>query len=158
MDKKRKKRMVIISLGLLGVFALSALAVGCGRSMHRHGDPEKIRKYAMWKINDKLDDLDATDYQRKAVVGAAENIMADFMNLKEKGEGKSRKLQIISELERGQPNTAQYHLLIDKKLDGFRDFAHRAMDQAMKAFMTLDEDQRKELLEEVREHIEDHHS
>ena len=158
MKKRQKKAVKIFLLSLLGVFVISAMAVGCGRSFRGHHDPEKVRKYVLWKVNDRLDDIDATDYQRQAVVGATEKIMADMRSMKEKGESKSKKLQIISELERGVPKAEEYHRLLDEKIDSFRDFAHRTLDEALKAFMTLDNSQRKELLEDVREHVEEHHS
>lgn len=158
MDLKGKKTVRIAVISLLAVFGVSAAVVGCGRSIHKNRDPEKIRKYIVWQVNDKLDDLEATESQRKAVVAATEKIFADFMAMKDKQDDKIQKVKIISELERGVPNSEKYHQLLDQRLDSLRDFAHRTLDTALKAFMTLDTEQRKDLMEEVREHMEEHHS
>ena len=156
MESRRKKVLGFGIVFAVGVLGIGAAAVGCGRSFHRHPDPEKVEKYVLWKVNDRLDDLDVNNTQRQVVVAATKSIIGDLRQMKEEHKDDTLKYEILSELERGKPDAEKYHKLLDEKLQLWKDFAHRSMDKALKAFMVLNKEQRKELIEEAREHIEDH--
>lgn len=156
MDSRRKKVLGFGVVCAIVVLGIGVAAVGCGRSFRRHSDPEKVEKYVLWKVNDRLDDLDVDTTQRRVVLAATKSIIGDLRQMKEDHKDDTVKYEILSELERGQPDAEKYHRLLDEKLGLWKDFAHRSMDKALKAFMVLNKEQRKELIEEVREHIEDH--
>lgn len=147
-----------VAIASLGVFILAGIGAGCSRSFHRPPDPEKMQKYVMWKLNDRLDDLDATDQQRKAIVAAANKVMADALKMKAAHKNESQKYEILDELERGDADAEKYHRIMDEKFDQLKGFAHRTLDTLLQAFMELDQNQRKELLEEAREHMAEHQS
>ena len=158
MKEKSKKRMKVAAIVLVSLVALGGSVVACGRSLHRHSNTEKVEKYVMWKINDHLDDLDANEQQRKEIVSATKNIIADMRQLKASHKKDAHRADILNELKKGEPDSEKYHRLLDGHLDKLRDFAHRSLDTALNAFMVLDANQRSEVIQEVEEHIAEHHS
>ena len=158
MKEKSKKKTKVIAITLVSLTVLGVSMVACGRSLHRHSDPEKIEKFVMWKVNDRLDDLDVNEQQRKEIVSSTKTIIADLRQIKMRHEKDNSKGEILNELKKGEPDVQKYHRLLDEHLDNLRGFAHRSLDTALRAFMVLDTNQRSEVIEEVEEHIAEHHS
>jgi Spy/CpxP family protein refolding chaperone len=144
-------------VGLLvigGVVALAMAATSCHRG-HRHfKDPAKIQKMVQWKVDDVLDDLDATDAQRREIEAAAASIVTDALKLRENRD--ARHAQVLAELRKAEPDAKALHALLDQRVEAMRAFAHRSVDTALEAYAMLDENQRIALLDEIEEHLEHH--
>ncbi len=151
---KRKKRIIVVGVSLLAVGLVATAVVAGGQSQFVHRDPEKMKKFIHWRINDALDDLDATEDQREAILAATDQIIEDGMAMRSK-RNEDREL-VHQELEKDQPDPAVLHALIDAKFKEMRAFAHRSVDTALEAYSVLSPDQRAELMELVEEHHHHH--
>ncbi|MCP4605062.1 MAG: periplasmic heavy metal sensor [Proteobacteria bacterium] len=152
--KKRGKLWFCVVAVILGV-GITASFVGCGRH-HWHGNsnPERIEKMVMWKVDDTLDDLDATDAQRAEIEGIAREILADAMKIKE-GHG-DHKTELYSKFSSGTYDRTELHGKVDEHFELARAFVHRSLDRVMDAYETLDEKQRQEILDRWQEHMDEH--
>jgi hypothetical protein len=154
--EKKHGRNVIVAAGLIiGLAATAGMVASCGgHGMHHGKDPEKVRKYVLWKVDDHLDDLDATAEQKREILQIAERVLADGVRLHE-GKGAHHEA-LLAELESGGPDSAVLHGMLDEHLEQFRGFGHRTIDALLEAWNLLDENQRGDLIDEFKEHIEDH--
>jgi Spy/CpxP family protein refolding chaperone len=154
--KKRHGRTALIAGSVITALALTAAVVtSCGGHRSFKNDPEKMRKFALWKVDDTLDDLDATESQKKQILGIADSVIRDWQKMKEHKEQDHEVL--LAELEQRQPDATVFHDLLDRRSEQFNQLAHRTIDKALKAWQVLDRSQQAELLEEIRDHIDDHH-
>lgn len=154
--KRKHGKALIIAGSVLAGIALTAFAVtSCGGHSGYKRDPEKMRKFALWKVDDTLDDLDATESQKKQILAIADRVVRDFQQLH---EGKLQDHEtVLAELERGRPNPQVFHELLDRRTEQFKELGHATIDRALEAWQILDRSQRAELLAEFRDHIDDHH-
>ncbi|MCP3101122.1 periplasmic heavy metal sensor [Myxococcus sp. K15C18031901] len=142
-----KKKLTLAATAIVAVVLLSGFAV---RGGHRWGhDPERIRQMVSWKLNDKLDDLDATDAQRQSINAVKDRLLDEGMKLAEAQRGV--RSEVVTQLESATPDAKRLHALVDERIEAMRAFAHQATDAALEVHGTLSPEQRKELATEFRE-------
>jgi hypothetical protein len=159
-DKSSKKRRggklaLIAGSVVTGLLATAFLVASCGGHHGFKRDPEKMRKFALWKVGDTLDDVDATESQKKQILAIADQIVRDFQKLHDEKDRDHEK--VLVELERSRPNPQVLHELLDRRTEEFNQAGHRTIDRALEAWQVLDRNQRAELLEEMRDHIDEYH-
>src|SRR5262245_60568821 len=119
----KRKRTVVLSMVVLGA-AVAAGSAGCGR--HRAFDPARADQVVSDRIDDLLDSVDATDNQRKQILGIKDRLMPEALSL---GTDHARiRKELLAELESASPDRARLHATIDQRADAMRTFAHKAMD------------------------------
>jgi protein CpxP len=128
-----------------------AVAVSCSHGGHGKMTPERMKTIATWKVNDVLDDVDATSAQRKVVLDQTYKVIADFGKLHAQSEGDHEKL--IAELVSSQPRADVINAMVDERIDAFRAFMHRSVDALLVANAALSVDQREQLADMAREHM-----
>jgi protein CpxP len=145
MDKMKK----LLMIAALGAFSLSAVACG-GPHHHREMTPERAKKMASWKLDDALDDIDATDRQREAVEAAKDRLIDRAFELRkdEDGTRESLKTQLLSD----KPDKEAVHKLVDETVERWRAFAHEAADEALELNPQFDRKQRQAVAEMWEEH------
>lgn len=154
-EKKHGRNLIVAAGLIIGLAATAGVVASCGgHSMHHGKDPEKVRKFVMWKIDDHLDDLDATKQQKKQILQIADRVIQDGMTLRKDKD--AHHATILGELESGSPNSTRLHGMLDEHIDQFRGFGHRTLDALLEAWNLLDENQQGELIDEFKDHIEDH--
>jgi hypothetical protein len=154
-EKKHGRNLIVAAGLIIGLAATAGVVASCGgHSMHHSRDPEKIRKYVLWKVEDHLDDLDTTKQQQQQILQIAERVLADGLKLHQDKD--AHHAAILGELESGSPDSARLHGLLDAHVDQFRAFGHRTLDALLEAWDLLDANQQGELIEEFKDHIEDH--
>jgi hypothetical protein len=154
--RRRGGKLALIAGSVVtGLLATAFLVASCGGHHGFKRDPEKMRKFALWKVEDTLDDVDATESQKKQILGIADQIVRDFQKMREDKEQDHETL--LTELERSRPNPQVFHELLDRRTEEFNKLGHKTIDRALQAWQVLDRNQRAELLEEIRDHIDDHH-
>lgn len=154
--KKKHGRLALIAGSVItGLLATAFVVTSCGGHHGSKRDPDKMRKFAMWKVEDTLDDVDATESQKKQILAIADQIVRDFQRLHDDKEKDHE--AILTELERDRPDAQVFHDLLDQRTAEFNKLGHRTIDRALRAWQILDRNQRSELLEEIRDHIDDHH-
>ncbi|MCE9667289.1 Spy/CpxP family protein refolding chaperone [Myxococcus stipitatus] len=142
-----RKKLAIAGTAVVAVVLLSGFAF---RGGHRWGrDPERIRQMVSWKLNDKLDDLDATDAQRQAINAVKDRLFDEGAKLAE--EQHAVRSEVVTQLESATPDAQRLHALVDERIEAMRAFAHKATDAALEVHGTLTPEQRKALATEFRE-------
>jgi len=136
-------KKILIS-ALLGVTAIALLA-GFGPG-HRGGspfDPERAYRFISFRVESKLDDLKATDAQRKQVNALKEDLFNEGKKLHEGQETARQELMAQWDSERVDSN--RVHRIVDERVDAFRAFAHKAVESAIRLHDTLSTEQRAQL-------------
>ncbi len=140
---------------LIAGSALLAFALLTGfRGGHFGGgprDPERMKQMITWRLDDRLEDLKATDAQKQAIHGLKDSLFEDGKQLFE--EQKDARAQMLQQWESPNPDSKAVHALVDARVDAFRAFAHKVADAALEAHRIFTPEQRKQLTSEVREHM-----
>lgn len=148
--RRTKKMFVIAALSAFSLGAFSLSAAGCGGSHHREMSPERAKKMASWKLDDALDDVDATEGQRKAVEAAKDRLIDRAFELRQDEEASREALR--AELLSDAPDKALVHKLVDETADRWRAFAHEAADEALALNPAFDAKQRQAVGDMWAEH------
>ena len=151
MQANGRKKLMTIGAALVLGGAVAASAASCS---HGHGKmtPERVKTMVTWKVNDVLDEVDATAAQRKVILDASYKVLADLGKLHAQAEGDREKL--LGELSSAQPRAAVIDDMIDRHLEAFQGFLHRSVDTLLAANSVLSRDQREQLVEMAREHMQ----
>jgi Spy/CpxP family protein refolding chaperone len=141
------KKLAIAGSAVLAVVLLSGFAF---RGGHGWGhNPERIKQMVTWRLNDKLEDLDATDAQRQSINAVKDRLFDDGVQLME--EQHAARDEAFTQLASDAPDAQKLHSLVDARIDAMRAFAHKMTDAALEVHGTLTPEQRKELATEFRE-------
>jgi periplasmic protein CpxP/Spy len=140
-------KKVIVGVGaalvaVLGVVALTGFAGGCGA--HRHGrDPAQVAAFVTERVDDALDDLDATPEQRTKVHAVKDRLLAAGKEL-HAGHEEAR-AALLAEWKADAPDRAKLHALVDARADSFRKLAHEAVDAGVEVHDVLTPEQREKV-------------
>lgn len=141
-----KKKIAIAASAVLAVVLLSGFRGG-GWSR----DPERIKQMITWRLNDKLDDLQATDAQKQAVNGVKDRLFEQGKLMAQ--EHQTVRVEVLTQLESDYPDSQKLHGIVDSRIDAVRAFAHQVVDAAIEVHKVLTPEQRKELSTEYRERM-----
>jgi Spy/CpxP family protein refolding chaperone len=145
-----KNKILVASSALLAFVLLTGFRGG------HHGwggprDPERVKQMISWKVDDRLDELKATDAQKQAIHGLKDSLFEDGKRLFE--EQKGARAEMLNQWESPNPDAKAVHALVDARMDAFRAFAHKVADAALEAHRILTPEQRKQVTTEVRERM-----
>jgi periplasmic protein CpxP/Spy len=143
-----KKKIAIAASAVLAVVLLSGFRGG-GWGWSR--DPERIKQMITWRLNDKLDDLQATDAQKQAVNSVKDRLFEQGKLMAQEHE--TVRVEVLTQLESDYPDAQKLHGIVDSRIDAVRAFAHQVVDAALEVHKVLTPDQRKELSTEYRERM-----
>jgi protein CpxP len=141
-----KKKIAIAASAVLAVVLLSGFR---GGGWNR--DPERIKQMITWRLNDKLDDLQATDSQRQAVNSVKDRLFEQGKLMAQ--EHQAVRMEVLTQLESDYPDAQKLHGIVDNRIDAVRAFAHQVVDAALEVHKVLTPEQRKELSTEYRERM-----
>lgn len=122
---------------LLALSVAAMGATGCGNR------PERFEKMVQWRVDDALDELDATQAQRDRVQALTKESLAATKPLAE--QAKSTRTALMSEWKSSTPDAAKVHALVDGQLDAVRAVAHALTDKALEVHALLTPKQREVL-------------
>ncbi|MFL5345940.1 MAG: Spy/CpxP family protein refolding chaperone [Hyalangium sp.] len=145
------KKIAIAASAVLAVVLLSGFRGG-GWGGHR--DPERIKQFITWKVDDKLEDLNATDAQKQTVHAVKDRLFEQGKQLAE--EHQATRQEVLTQLESDTPDAQRLHSLVDARIDAVRAFAHQVVDAALEVHRALTPEQRKQLATEYREKMDVH--
>ncbi|WP_426754309.1 Spy/CpxP family protein refolding chaperone [Myxococcus sp. Y35] len=143
------KRLAIAGSALLAVALLSGFAFRAGPRWGK--DPERVKQVVTWKLDDKLDTLDATEAQRQSIHAVKDRLFSDGVALMQ--EHRSARDEAFEQLASDTPDRQKLHALVDARIEAMRAFAHKATDAALEVHGTLTPQQRKELADQFRERM-----
>ncbi|AGC47722.1 hypothetical protein MYSTI_06449 [Myxococcus stipitatus DSM 14675] len=144
-----KKKLAIAGSAVVAVVLLSGFAFRGG-----HGpcpNPERIKQVVTWKLDDKLEDLDATDAQRESIHAVKDRLFTEGVQLAQ--EQHATRSEVVTQLESDTPDAQALHALVDARIEALRAFAHKATDAVLEVHGTLTPEQRKTLASEYKERM-----
>lgn len=143
-----KKTIGIAAAALVvagGILALTGFAGG-GLGCHRHGhghDPAEISAFVTNRVDDVLDDLDATPEQRTRIHAVKERMLAAGLELR--GSHGEAHEALLGEWRSESPDAARLHALVDARVEAMRALAHQAVDAGIEVHGILTPEQREKL-------------
>lgn len=146
-----KKKIAIAASAVLAFVLLSGFRGG-GWGWNR--DPERIKQMITWKLDDKLEDIDATASQKQSVQAVKDRLFEDGKRLAE--DHQATRQEFLTQLESDAPDAQKLHGLVDARIDAVRAFAHKVLDGALEVHHILSPAQRKQLATEYREKMDIH--
>lgn len=129
-----------IAAAVVSVVALT----GCGGG---RGGEERVRKMVEWKVEDVLDDVDATAPQREAINALKDGLLAEVKPLSA-GAQATRK-ELVTEWKAQSVDAARVHQAIDAQAKALEGFAHRVADAAIAVHDVLTPKQREVLTQRI---------
>ncbi len=130
----------------LGFVALTAFRGGCGA--HGHGrDPAQVAAFVTDRVEDALDDLDATPEQRTRILAVKDRLLA--AGQKARAGHEEARAAVLAEWKAEQPDAARLHALVDARVEEMRSLAHQAVDAGMEVHGVLTPDQRQKVTRKI---------
>ena len=138
---------------LVAVFAVGASACGGGMHSRHNMDPDRAKKMVSWKIDDHLDDIDATDSQRTALNKIAHTVVDDaFATHDDDG---TTKRGLLAEWRKDDPDIDAMDKLIEERAAEYVAFAKNTARRSLEVHGVLDADQREKLATEMEERMDE---
>jgi len=144
-----KNKLLIAGSAVLAFVLLSGFRGGHFGGGAR--DPERMKQMITWRMDDRLEDLKATEDQKQALHGLKDSLFEDGKRLFE--ENKGARTQLVEQWESTNPDSRAVHALVDARVDALRAFAHKVADAALEAHRILSPEQRQQVTANVRERM-----
>ena len=130
---------------VLGFVALTGFRGGCGHA-HPH-DSAQLAAFVNDRVDDALDDVDATPDQRTRIHAIADRMLEAA---KEAHVGQDDvRASFLAEWKADKPDRAKLHALVDARADALRKLAHQAVDAGADAHDVLTPDQRAKVSRKI---------
>ncbi len=115
---------------------------GCG---HHGGprDPAQVAAFVNGRVDDLLDDVDATPDQRTKIHAVADRMLAEGQALR--ADHAKVHDTLLAQWKADTVDKAQLHALVDARMDELRKLAHDAVDAGAEAHDVLTPAQREKL-------------
>lgn len=131
-------------------FAITALAFAAGCRPHidpsNPEDRARVSRYAAERVEDELEDLDATEAQKQALAGLEKPVVDEAFRFMEGQPG--AKQALIAEWNTSAADPAKVHAIVDERVESLRKVLHAAADAALKLHGSLTAEQRAEFLDD----------
>lgn len=144
----RNSVIAAVAVGMLSVTML----VGW-RSYGGPMDAQKVSRLVGARVDNVLDDVDATDAQRAQVKSIQERLIKDGLELR-KGNVETRK-ELFAQWESTNPDKQKIYGVVDARAEEFKAFAHKVVDAAVEFHGILNATQRGILTEKVKVRFEE---
>ncbi len=144
-----KKLTAVAVAALASVTLLTGFWGGGGRDDEK-GRSAKVQRMATAKVDNTLDDVDATDAQREKIHAIKDRLIGEGTPLFT--SGKDTKKVLFEQWQAEKPAGQKVHSIVDERFDSFRAFAHKVVDGALEIHSVLNAEQRKSLSERFVRH------
>jgi periplasmic protein CpxP/Spy len=144
-----KSKVLLIGSAVLGVVLLTGFRGGHMGWGARN--PERIKQMITWRMDDRLEELKATDDQKRTIHGLKDSLFDEGKRMVE--EQKDARQDLLAQWEAPQPDARAVHALVDARVDAWRGFAHKVADAVLEAHRVLSPAQRQQVSADVREHM-----
>lgn len=138
-------------LAIVGVSAIGLLAAfGFGPMRGHMMDPKKAEKYLTFRINDALDDIQATPAQRATVMSVKDRLLPEakaMFETREQHHAAAKELWLAQ-----NPDPKAVHSMVDQRIDEFRALAHKVADGVIEIQRVLTPEQRVQLAQKAEQH------
>ena len=133
-----QKPLTLGALALVAVVALTGFRGGCGRPDHR--DPAQVAAFVTDRLDDALDDLDATPEQRTRIQAIKDRMLEKVQAMR--ADRRATHEVLLGEWNAAQVDRAKVHALIDERAARLQAMAHEAADAIIEAHDVLTPEQR----------------
>jgi Spy/CpxP family protein refolding chaperone len=144
-----KKIIGIAAAALLvaaGVATLTGFHGGCGG--HRHGrDPAEVAAFVTNRVEDALDDLDATPEQRTRILAVKDRLLSAAQEAR--GDRREVHDTILGAWKSDSPDAASLHALVDARAQRLQALAHQGVDAGIEVHSILTPEQREKLTRKI---------
>lgn len=96
-----------------------------------------------WKLDDALDEIDATEDQRLVFSASADRLLAAVFA--QRDAHRADRAAMVEQLLSAEPDKERLHALVDARLEIARGLAHTAVDELLIGHKTLTDSQRSQL-------------
>ena len=137
---------VAVPLLIVGFVALTGFGFGGGGFCHRHGhgrNPAEVAAFVTDRVDDALDDLDATPEQRTRIHAVKDRLVDAAKGLHE-GRGGTHDA-FVAEWKAEKPDAAKLHALVDARAEEMKALAHQAVDAGVEVHGILTPEQREKV-------------
>ena len=148
-------RKLIIGLTAVAVVLAAGMAIAATSSRAYERGPERAKQFINWRVDDALDELNATDAQRAKAHALKDRLFDEAMKMR--ADKEQVRAVLIEQWKSDRPDAAAVHQEVDRIADEFRAFAHQAADAALELHQSLTPEQRAELLQRAEQHQGRHH-
>jgi len=145
---KRVLTASITGLVLLG----GVVTLAAWRGGHHRHDPARMAEFVTDRVDDALDDLDASPDQRTRIHAVKDRMMASARALHEGSRGGHEVVLQAWKAER--PDAAALHALVDQRFEELRRLAHEAVDAGVEVHGVLTPEQREKVTRKIERRMD----
>ena len=150
-----KMAVLALAVGGAGVVGAGALHARANGGFGGHHDPAMMHKFMDFVVNEKLDEIGATEPQRQKVREIKDRLLKDAKALHQ--DHAALHQELLGLLEQDNPDPARLKALVHERTEALTRFADEAADAAIELHGVLTPEQRKKVLAMAREHMEARH-
>ena len=143
---------LVMAVGGAGALGAGAFQAHGGFGGHRDG--ALMHKFIDFAVNEKLDEIGATEAQKQKVREIKERLVSEGHALR--ADRKAFRDEILALLEQDNPDPARLKAAVHERTEAFSRFADDAADAVVELHGVFTPEQRKQLLAAAREHTERH--
>lgn len=148
----RKSRKPLLFVAVVSLVALGATAVYAGPWFGGEKS-ERIKTFVHWKLDDVLDDLDATDAQRSRITPLADQLVDSAMTRFSDQDVFREELLALWQAPKADAEAARAK--VQARIENARGLAYEAIDAAAAVHAALDPAQRAALAEQIEARARD---
>ena len=153
--RKARPRWILMSIAGALVLVIGGMTWSAVAYSDRSWDEEKMERFVEWKVEDMLDEIDATDDQREKVHAIAAATLADMEEFRDFGrEGRQA---LIEALTQETVDREALETLRQNKLAAADRASQRLLTALADTAEVLTPAQRQELAAELESHWRHHH-
>ena len=141
-------KMLLVVTAVSAVALMSAL--GCHKRFGHHGDPERLREFAEWRVEKVLKKIDASEDQKEGVMTVVDGLITDLTAMHEDHGDMLETL--LAQLTAETIDRAALEAIRVEKVGELDAASRRVVDAVASIGEILSQDQRLELVEEARNH------
>jgi len=147
-----KMAVLALAVGGVGILGAGAFRVHAHGGFRGHHDQAMMLKFMDFVVNEKLDEIGATEAQKQKVRGIKDRLVQDGKALHQ--DHAALHQELLGLLEQDNPDPARLKALVHERAEAVTRFADEAADAAIELHGVFTPDQRKKLLAAVKEHLE----
>jgi Spy/CpxP family protein refolding chaperone len=142
-------KIPILALAGTGLMSAGAWGVYAHGGFRGHGDHALMHKFVEFAVNEKLDEVGATEAQKQKVLEIKDRLMKDGHPLRE-GHRELRE-KLFALLEQDNMDPAQVKALVREHTEALTRFADEAASALVELHGVFTPEQRRQLLADARE-------
>jgi Spy/CpxP family protein refolding chaperone len=153
--RRFRNRLLVTAAAVTGLVLLSGFGgpFGFARGCQSPEERQKAaQRFISNRVDDALDDLEATPAQRARVLQLKEQLVAEAQPLI--AAHREAKAELASQFAGGNPDSAKLHALVDERISAVRAFAHKLVDAAVEVHASLTPEQKATITGKIKDRME----